>query len=412
MSYRYTAKLENTYLNVMDVNVDRNNSVVVNEIPYSPNNRVYGNGAKTREHTIRCVFMDNPPLEDGWDVSNGSIPTFEEHFGLMDEVNLSTQHQLVHPIYGEMFGVVRDFSVVYNERINYAEITFTFVEQNTQQNIITVEPVEGNNTKSFRDQCTKTTSDIELESESFLNINEWEANTRKTIAKLQSYYNQVEVVANRITNTVDYATGLGGDLLFEINSCAERMIESFRQIVNSPANFINNIIAGARQIASTIDSWDQNKVKIMLASRIAVEASITFVEDEKNRDVARQLEDTETWDINGNRLNETKIPEVMTFNDLENTLYSLRELINEAYVLDRGNFDLQLQANSLQKYVDQVKIKREVVETININNTPIATLLLQYNKSYQVIDRVLALNPKIPNPNFMTGEVNILRDIA
>ena len=98
----------------------------------------------------------------------------------------------------------------------------------------------------------------------------------------------------------------------------------------------------------------------------------------------------------------------MTINELESTLETFRQLADDVIQLDRDNREIQTAAALLQTYIDAQKLDREKIITVEVNNVGIFDLLNRFNLSYQLADRIAALNPQIRNPNFMTGSIRLV----
>jgi prophage DNA circulation protein len=69
--------------------------------------------------------------------------------------------------------------------------------------------------------------------------------------------------------------------------------------------------------------------------------------------------------------------------------------------------ELVTMASTLALFVDTIKLKKRTVTTVTVNDMPLQVLLLQLGLPYNAFDRVLALNPQITCPSFITGDVKV-----
>jgi len=94
---------------------------------------------------------------------------------------------------------------------------------------------------------------------------------------------------------------------------------------------------------------------------------------------------------------------------LDDTLYEVKKLIDDAVQLDREKFDLRSQGAGLQKYIDQIKLDRERIVTQE--ETPLQSMhqvAATNGLSYHRVDQLLKLNPQIKNPTFTSGAIKVL----
>jgi prophage DNA circulation protein len=69
---------------------------------------------------------------------------------------------------------------------------------------------------------------------------------------------------------------------------------------------------------------------------------------------------------------------------------------------------LKRMARSLLEHVNTVKLERDRIITIVLDNTrPLHLVCLKYGLPYNMSDRLLSINQGIRNPSFTSGEIQI-----
>jgi prophage DNA circulation protein len=97
----------------------------------------------------------------------------------------------------------------------------------------------------------------------------------------------------------------------------------------------------------------------------------------------------------------------MTVRDLESSLATVRGRLQAAVNLARQSTSLKQQALSLQTHVNTIKLEREKITRVRLDNTlPLHLVCLRYGLPYSAAERLLTIN-EIRNPNEVSGEVAI-----
>jgi prophage DNA circulation protein len=177
--------------------------------------------------------------------------------------------------------------------------------------------------------------------------------------------------------------------------------------------FINNLtnLANININTTTQTAFFQAKFLTVVAGSVAWQAGLLFAADEINRAAAARLEQTQSFDVKGNRVNSVIAPDVMSVNDIESILYTTRQLIQRAILVNReaneDTTDLANMAAALVTFVNSIKLTRRLIKTITVSNIPMHVLATQLGLDYNAADRVLKLNPQIKCPNFCEGELQV-----
>jgi len=98
---------------------------------------------------------------------------------------------------------------------------------------------------------------------------------------------------------------------------------------------------------------------------------------------------------------------VMNIREIEETLFLSREAIQEAVELTRQNQLLKKMAELLLYHVNEIKLERERIMMVNIDNViPLHLVCLKYGLPYHAAERIMAINT-IKKPNFTFGRQSI-----
>lgn len=407
----YIPKINNYYLNIINIRNNNTYGISKHEIPYTQNNKLENIGRKTPSYNIECVFMDNPPITNGWSVSEAIFPTYEAHKGFDYLIN-NTLEPLVftHPKLGEINVFIENYNTYYDDTINYAKYTIDIVQEITTKETKYENYVVPEMANKWR-ETNETTSTKIFDSQKFTStLNKWNAEAQLFINKLDSWLAGIESPLKSIINTVNYTSDLPSQVLSAINSTIDRIVQSYVDTRNVPFAFINNCIFGIRQLIGNFTGLEAQYIHIMGASRVGYEAGVQYDVDDNNRAEIDKKENIETWDYAGNYRGDVVLPVSMSYDELESSLYEVRKFINEAVQLDRNNRPLQAQAAFLLTFINRVKLDRERIRTITVPKQSLFQVLNNNKLRYNAIERILKLNPGIKNPNFSTGDIKILAD--
>lgn len=410
MADRYTPRLDNYFLDIITTRDEYESAIVIHEFPFSNRNKIEHLGMRPRRIYVECSFQENPALTPGWEAAGEvALPTYQEHFYFLDYIKSERKSfTFTHPKYGELSGKIQNITSYHDDTQEYARITFEFIEEILTDEISFVQYIVPEMAAGFTDTNTKVTEAVELAQKEATNSVQWEAAAQLFISDLNLYLNTLTSPARSIINTINYGTSYPGQILQAINGAVDRIVELYQTGRDSPASFINNIIAGVRGLKAEFDGADADRIHIMGSSRVAYEAGVLFDEDDQSFRSIKDKEESPSFDNAGNWLGVSTLPEVLTITELEFSLYQVRELINEAILIDRDNRPLQTQAKRLQNYVDKIKLDRDRIETKSYQLQTLHEIARDNGLTYQAAERILKLNPGIKNPNFTYGDIKVL----
>lgn len=410
MADKYVPRLDNYFLDIISTRDEFESALAVHEYPFSNRNKIEHIGQRPRRIYVECSFQENPALTPGWEAAGSvALPTYAEHFFFLDYIKSERKSfTFTHPKYGEINGKIQNITSFHDDTQEYVQIRFEFIEEILTDEISFVQYVIPEMAVGFTDTNTKVTEAVELEEKEATNSVQWIAAAQLFISDLNLYLNTLTSPARSIINTINYGTSYPGQILQAINGAVDRVVELYQTGRDAPASFINNIIAGVRGLKAEFTGVNADRVHIMGSSRVAYEAAVLFDEDDQKFRTIKDREATPSFDNAGNWLGVSTLPEVLTITELEFSLYQVRELINEAILIDRDNRPLQLQARQLQDYVDKIKLDRDRIETKSYQLQTLHEIARDNGLTYHAAERILKLNTNIKNPNFTYGDVKVL----
>lgn len=408
MPKEYIAQIAGYYLDMVDVTDTIEKSLVVHEYINSPKNKIEDLGSKTRRIAVECVFQDNLTMTPGWNTEYGIFPTYDAHIDFLEYINLNRESILfTHPKYGELSGKIEKISTFHDDTINYAKINFDFLQEIIEYEPKFVQHIVPQIGKGFRETAEKTDEIIKNDEKDSTDTIQWTAQATIYRNELNTYLSGIENNVQSLIYQIDYGTDVPGLMLQDVNEAIDRIVEFYITSRSAPASFINNLIFGVRQLKGIFTGIESRIVHVMGASMIAYETSVIIDEDEQKRKNIDNKSFEETFDIAGNYKEGEAYDSTLTVNELEDMLFEVRTLIDEAIQLDRDNRALQQQARYLQEYVNQIKLDRERIVTVSVSEQSLFTVLNNYDLNYQLADKILRMND-IKNPNFVNGNVDII----
>ncbi len=416
MSDSYIPRINNYFINILadpGITDGREQEISVHEIPFSQRNILTNTGKKTEEITFTCVFQDNPPITPGQSGTLGVFPTYDNHYAFLQLIDSGVFLEFVHPTYGSYDGYIKNYSTLRRDEQRYIEIEISFLREISD--VVTTfrfDPVEST-AVGFRD--TTTLNQLNLTTIIQDNpLSSFKTRLNNFIADLESFFSGVSSAIDSIINTVDYFETLAGRVISAINETVDRMVDGLISLANTASAFINNLVATARAIkAKFLTLAGEPTIESILftnlaSARISYEASVKYKDDDTEREKALINVGKRTFDDNGRYLGTQETITVMSINELEQTSQDVRSLTDEAVQDDRDNRAIINQARVIQQYIDEIKLERDQIITVQTNTTSLFELMKQYGISYQRADENLALNPDVQNPNFISGFIRLL----
>lgn len=416
MSDRYIPKLGDYFINILaepGITDTREQQISVHEFPFSQRNVLINTGKSTEEINFTCVFQDKPPVSQGQSSTFGIAPTFDNHFSFIELIDSGVRLEFVHPSYGSMDGYVRNYSTVRRDEQRYVEIEISYLREIIDVVTSFKYEIDQTTASEFRDSTVRKQNNLATTIKDN-DTQAFKARLNNYIVKLNSFFSGVTSPIDSIVNTVDYLESQAGDVLSAVNGAVDRMVNGLISAASTPSSFINNLLANARSFRTTLLEPDGTPTlesilwNSMASTRINYESAVQYKLDDEQRKKSLINIDKRVFDDNGRYLGAKQNISVMTINELEQTSQDLREFTEEAIFNDRENRELNTQAQQIQQYVDEIKLQRDQIITVQTNTISLIELMKKYGISYHRVDENLALNPNVINPNFIEGEVRLL----
>lgn len=229
------------------------------------------------------------------------------------------------------------------------------------------------------------------------------------IATATGFVNQIDNPTNTLQFMLDYGLQLPGLVLGPIARSVGKLAQLYNSTRNFPTQFLDNFQSGLDDIQAAFHEFGekenggyapsaeseaaaevmQTHLQIACAQAFALE--LAYIYDD---DVRAASGDLELADV-----------QVMNIRELEKSLAMAREMLDEAITNAREITALKDLSLSLLKHVNQIRLERERMITVQIDNPmPLHLVCLKYGLPYTDAERIHRVN-KIRNPNFTSGEV-------
>lgn len=439
MADLFHARLDGIELEMETVEDEFSKSIARYEYPYADGADLEDLGQKARSVRLRCYF---------WDDDAGHL-TYNGHIRLVNHLASTGQSELIHPKYGVMRGCVEQITVRHDDRLMTAEVDITFVEQMRGE----ISPVEHQDAESGvegdfdagqaeqEDEFALDAAEIMGAEKGFVyqaldaaeGIYEQFAGltlaAREFIREIDQYVTMFQAVVTELINpvnsllaTVSYSVSLPGRVIGPIALAVERTACLYDSLRTSPGRFVSSLELAFDALEAATEGFSSNTsqtgtaaramvikhLRIAAAQRIALEAAYLYKEDETNRRKVRRTEQTKSFDVLGRYIGTAETVQVMNVRELESSLAVVRGMIQAAVDEARSVRSLQSMARRLLEHVYTVKLEREKIIEIELDNPlPLHLVCLRYGLPYNYAERIRSINPSLADPNFTTGRVAI-----
>jgi prophage DNA circulation protein len=421
MSDRYKAQLDGFELDIESIDDGFQKALVKYEYPFSDAVDMDDMGARARTVTFRCFFWDE---------------TYEIHKGFVAHVQQDRVYQLVHPAYGLLYGRVEQVGVRHDDRVQTAEIDVMFVEevaagdelplderivpqveaafalgQQQQMSELAEYIRERVGTALGSDIVTKALDTGRGILEQFDGI-AW--NAREAVSEIDSIVRSLESSAmaaanpaNSLIATIDYGVTLPGRVISTIARVVERYAEAAGTVLSAPSQLINNIMQSVGELTAVAYPLRRH-LRSVAAQYTALRLVYIYDADERKRQRQKRIERSPAWDLNGAYIRIEKTEQILTLNELERSLETMRRNIQLAVDENRSVTALKDCARLLMYHVNEIKLEREKIVAVSVDRAiPLHILCLRHGLPYTYAERILSLNPWIRNPSRVEGEVLI-----
>jgi len=419
---RFQAQLDGFDLDLETVEDSFENSVVEHEFPFQDGAKLEHMGQRARRITFRVYFLGD------------SYPT---HENFLAHCGVDRLNEFIHPEYGTIWGRIKSASIHKSDLISAAEIDVSFVEEIQQDREPEFRPRPLARTTvafgsgqaqlmtAYSDSLRTTFGARAAEILSFeldfdIPIVDQIAGASwfvRTLAKsIDGVLGQFESAATSISNpatslitAVKWGSSIPGKVMSTVAKTIERYSLAAQSVASTPQAFLSSFKDGLTAIKAAIEDTAFHPIIDAQASLFGATVVAGYYEiDQGNRERAKALDGMPAFDVHGNYVRSEPQPLVLTVNDLEYSLASMREIIQSAMDSYREVTALRDCAEALLQHAKVVKLDRERIVTIDVSGPiPLHALCLQRGLPYTYADRIMAINPQIKNPSFVDGLVRV-----
>jgi prophage DNA circulation protein len=431
MADTWQAKIDGYALEIETIEDSIEKSVARYEFPFRNGALLEDMGQKGRVIKIKCLFYEE---------------TYEDHIDFLKHLESRELFELAHPKYGIIKGCVQAVSVRHDDRVRAAEVDITFAESLLAPEPQNAPAVDHSGEKTFeqgqREAADALTERIKngigkgadaiisrtLDPDTSLlaQFSDISGAARDFVTELDSCVNTLEGDLNTIANpanslvaTITFATDLPGRVLGALAKTLERYSILYDSVKNSPVRFVQSFRDGVAELKATLPASSKNAVKqaaidaiqehlqIAAAQRLGLDLAYIYKDDETARQKQKNLAKTKSFDIRGNYIKSEPAEPILTIGEIEKSLADVRTEIRSAIETERSMESLKEMAQQLLFHVNTIKLEREKIRTVGIDNsTPLHLICLRYGLPYAYAERIHAIN-SIKNPSFVSGEVSI-----
>lgn len=389
------------------------------DYPYADGADLEDMGERAHLIRFRCWFWDD-----------GEEQSYDTHTLLMESMAEKDLLDFVHPKYGLLAGKCE--SIVINHVAPRAvAIDIVFIEQMRQA--LSVSAAE-----NVRSAVESAYAAAQAKQESLLmqalaaipgvdpaavttalntaqglatQMQGYTSATRAAVAEVEKHLAAVEATVSLVTSplnslqaTLTYGLALPGRVLGSLSGALEKTARTFDSLWNFPSQFISKLDDALGELEDRYDDLAdgatspagrqaglvmRNQLLVAGAQRLALEAAALFAEDDRT---ARESDP----DF-----------QVMHLQELEATLAVVRARLAAAVEVARDMDDLKKMAAALLTQVNTVRLEREKMVTVTLDNPlPLHLVCLKYGLPYADAERLIKVN-RIARPNAVSGEVSI-----
>jgi prophage DNA circulation protein len=412
-------------------------SIARYEYPYADGADLENMGQKARIIRVRCFF---------WDGSDNV--TYDDHIQLINRLQQKDLLPFRHPKYGLTQVMVEEMSVRHDDTERTAEVDLTLVEHLRTEIIIEQGEVSADAEGEFVEGQVEQQTELGEDAAAALGDNRgFVAQTldaatgiyaqftgaalaaREFVREVDLYVTRFQATVTELTNpinslqaTVSYTTSLPGRVIGPIAAAVERTARLYDSLRSSPGRFLASFKQGCAALEESVEAFSPNTsqvgnaarsmmlkhLRIAVAQRMALEAAYLYTEDETKRQTVRRAEKTRSFDILGRYVKPQPTEAVLNVRELESSLSDVRGMLQVAVDEARGMRSLQTMARLLLEHVNTVKLEREKILDVTLDNAiPLHLVCLRYGLPYNYAERIRSINPTLRNPNFTAGEVSI-----
>lgn len=434
---RFQTNIAGFLLDVETISDGFSKAIVKHEFPNTNGALLEDLGQKGRSISIRCYFG-----------TEGGLASYEDYFEFIKVLDGVDVIEFIHPEDGTLKGRIEKIDKRKNDRQEFAEVDITFLEGR-----IEAEPqaeismpgfgeeafLDGQNelAEAYADELDPELMDVELDPDVGIleqfsavsgKVRSYVAQVDQAVRTLEGTLIQITQPVNTLLATVNYAANLPGRVVGAVAQTVERVAETYNALRNFPAQFQRSLASGLDQLEASFRKFQSkapagsarnlaeteamtsiaNQINAAAAHRLALEAAYGLANDQAARLAAKKNEGQKSFDALGNYLDPVPPDPMMTRIDIEATLASVMTAAQASVDLMRGQQAIKRGVSGLVNFARVIMVDAGTIKQVEIDGTlPLHLLLLKYGLPYNAADRVLAINPQIKHPSFVSGTINI-----
>lgn len=419
MAERFAASLGEFALDVETIDDAIEKAIARYEFPFRDGAETDDLGEKARTIKLRCYWLGE---------------RYAEHYRFIEFIKGRDLFELSHPQYGLLKGRIESLSIRHDDRIETAEVDLAFVQSLEDQEPGRVYAnVQSAGEESFTLSVTEQMNRLELDLRAGMGVEAQgilgQALTagqsilaqfpavslaaRRVLKPVDAYVTMLENLLPTVTNpassllaTLDLPVTLVGRIVGALALAVERQARAVDSLRSAPERYLASLRDALGTLASDSGTYAAH-TRIAASRHLALEAGSLYQADESGRQIQRRAEAVRSIDALGNYTPPEPAPTVMSVRELERSLATVRAALQDAVDQARDQQALKAMARQLLDHVNQVKLERDRMQTIVLDNPmPLHLVCLRQGVSYRQASRLLAVN-NIPHPNFTAGEVTV-----
>jgi len=413
--------LDNIIIEMETIDDTWEKSIAKYDYPYADGVDTEDMGIKSHGIRFRCYFYDNEANQ-----------SYDTHSLLLKNLESRNNHDFVHPKYGMIKGKIETIVVQHNDDIRKAIIDLTFIEDGYRavdvQPPANVASALADAYQSAQDQQQSAfaaalksigidpaavSQTLDKGKTMLEQAQNYAAKTRTIVAQVEKYIAtgesivaQIESPLNSLQATITYGSTISGRVVGGLSGILEKVARTCDSLKNAPALYINKLNAELDGLTQSFA--DMNK---SATSAVATAAGDVMLDHLLITGAQRlALEAADIYSADNEAANDTSGDtdvQPMNIDELEATLAVVRTRLEAAINISRDMDSLKKMAESLLVYVNTVRLEREAMTTVTLDNPmPLHLVCLKYGLPISDAKRLVRIN-RISNPNYASGEIKI-----
>ena len=430
---RFEAKIDDFNLEMESIEDSIEKTIAKYEFPFRHGALLEDMGQNARTVRVRCYWYEE---------------TYETHKEFIKHLEKKEVFELLHPKYGLIKGSINFISIRADDRKNTAEVDLAFVEGRITQDqadpkFVNKGAVDWGVEDNFVTGQAELIEEMETDVREILGAEAMEilstvldpaqgltgqvpgisTEARNYIKKADAFVTGLAGKLTGITNPtnsllamITFPNNLGGIVIGTLARTLERYSTLYDTLRTSPTRFLASLTGSFSSLSDETKESDNGAigtsfakyVTVASAQRRALETAYIFREDEDKRQITKRLESTPSFDALGNYVKPESAGQILTVDEIEMILGDTRSDLQTGIDLSRNMQSLKSTAADLLFHVNDIKLERDKIVTVETENTlPLHLLCLKYNLPYNYANRINSIN-RIKNPSFTpAGEVKI-----